>query len=141
MKSIKVTNLGEIRNELNKYKRGKKFDIHQFNQVARLAWLGKIVMHPLYREDPECKSFMLYCDFPEEFQNHFLDFDQDLLCQMHIVDGEQAEALTQILRLGMEERAALYQSLRQRDFYFDRFYKSRDKRTEAESDEGSTDGE
>ena len=52
MKSIKVTNLGEIRNELNKYKKGKKFDIHQFNQIARLAWLGKIVMQPL---DPEKK--------------------------------------------------------------------------------------
>ncbi|MEJ2631009.1 MAG: hypothetical protein P8011_06940 [Acidihalobacter sp.] len=129
MKSIKVTNLGEIRNELNKYKRGKKFDIHQFNQVARLAWLGKIVMHPLDREDPECKAFMLYCDFPEDFQNHFLDVDQDLVGQMHIVDGEQAEALTRILRQGMEERAALYQDLRQRDFYFDRFYRSGDKRS------------
>ena len=124
MKSIKVTNLGEIRNELNKYKRGKKFDIHQFNQVARLAWLGKIVMHPLDREDPECKAFLLYCDFPEDFPNHFLDIDQDIVGQMHIVDGEQAEALTRILRLGMEERAALYQSLRQRDFYFDQFYRA-----------------
>ncbi len=135
MKSIKVTNLGEIRNELNKYKRGKKFDIHQFNQVARLAWLGKIVMHPLDREDAECKAFLLYCDFPDEFQNHFLDVDQDLVGQMHIVDGEQAEALAQILRQGIEERAQLYQGLRQRDFYFDQFYKPRDKKKKNETDE------
>lgn len=141
MKSIKVTNLGEIRNELNKYKRGKKFDIHQFNQVARLAWLGKIVMHPLDREDAECKSFLMYCDFPEEFQNHFLDVDQDIVGQMHIVDGEQAEALTKILRLGMEERAALYQSLSQRDFYFDQFYRPRDKPTNETGKEESVKGE
>lgn len=141
MKSIKVTNLGEIRNELNKYKRGKKFDIHQFNQVARLAWLGKIVMHPLDREDPDCKSFMLYCDFPDNFQNHFLDVDQDLVGQMHIVDGEQAEALTQILRLGMEERAGLYQSLRQRDFYFDQFYRPRGKDADTSDEKGPAEGE
>lgn len=141
MKSIKVTNLGEIRNELNKYKRGKKFDIHQFNQVARLAWLGKIVMHPLDREDAECKSFMLYCDFPDDFQNHFLDVDQDIVGQMHIVDGEQAEALTQILRTGMEERAALYRGLRQRDFYFDQFYRPGGKRADEAGEEGPAKGE
>ena len=141
MKSIKVTNLGEIRNELNKYKRGKKFDIHQFNQVARLAWLGKIVMHPLDREDAECKSFMMYCDFPDDFQNHFLDVDQDLVGQMHIVDGEQAEALTQILRQGMEERAALYQSLRQRDFYFGQFYRPRGKDSDKAAEEEPAKGE
>jgi hypothetical protein len=50
MKSLKISNLGEIRNELNKYKKGKKFDIHQFNQVARLAWLGKLVIQPWIRK-------------------------------------------------------------------------------------------
>lgn len=141
MKSIKVTNLGEIRNELNRYKRGKKFDIPQFNQVARLAWLGRIVMHPLDREDPDCRSFLLYCDFPDEFQGHFVDADQDIVGQMHIVDGEQAEALTRILRMGMEERAALYQSLGQRDFYFDQFYRSGEKRRKDSGDEGAAEGE
>lgn len=129
MKSIKVTNLGEIRNELNKYKKGKKFDIYQFNQVARLAWLGKIIMHPLDREDPECRSFLMYCEPLDEFQNHFLDIDEDLVGQMHIVDGEQAEALANILRMGVEERAGLYQSLRQRDFYFDQFYHDKNEKS------------
>ena len=93
MKSIKVSNLGEIRNELNKYKKGKKFDIHQFNQVARLAWLGKVALQPLDPEDPDCKSLLLYVDYPEELAQHFLDTDQELLGHMHIVDGEQGQAL------------------------------------------------
>lgn len=127
MKSIKISNLGEIRNELNKYKKGKKFDIHQFNQMARLAWLGKIVMQPLDPLDEKCESFLLYCDYPDEFQTHFLDPDQDLVGQMHIVDGEQALALSRIMQRGVEERALLYQDLRQRDFYFDEFYRPKNR--------------
>jgi hypothetical protein len=122
MKSIKVSNLGEIRNELNKYKKGKKFDIHQFNQVARLAWLGKVALQPLDPEDADCKSLLLYVDYPEELAQHFLDTDQELLGHMHIVDGEQGQALVDILRSGVEERAKLYQELSRNDFYFRHFY-------------------
>lgn len=137
MKSIKISNLGEIRNELNKYKKGKKFDIHQFNQVARLAWLGKIVLQPLDPEDADCKSYLMYADFPEELAAHFLDLDQDLVGHMHIVDSEQGNALAEILRSGVEERANLYQQLSRNDFYFRQFYKSEEKDTpEAEADEG-----
>ncbi|HDP90181.1 MAG TPA: hypothetical protein ENN42_09585 [Thioalkalivibrio sp.] len=123
MKSIKVTNLGEIRNELNKYKKGKKFDIHQFNQIARLAWLGKIVMQPLDPEDPDTKSFLLYVDYPDALAEHILDTDQELMGQMHIVDAQQGEALIEILRSGVEERAKMYEELRRNDFYFRHFYK------------------
>jgi len=123
MKSLKVTNIGEIRNELNKYKRGKKFDIHQFNQVARLAWLGRVLMQPLDQEDPECKSFLMFVQEPDELPAHFLDTDQDLMGAMHIVDGEQAEALIQVLRSGVEERAKLYEDLSRSDFYFRYFYR------------------
>lgn len=125
MKSIKISNLGEIRNELNKYKKGKKFDINQFNQMARLAWLGKIVMHPLDPLDEKCEAFLLYCERPDEFQGYFLDPDQDLVGQMHIVDGEQGQALSRILQRGVEERALLYQDLSRRDFYFGEFYRSK----------------
>ncbi|AOV16498.1 hypothetical protein BJI67_04905 [Acidihalobacter aeolianus] len=137
MKSIKISNLGEIRNELNKYKKGKKFDIHQFNQMARLAWLGKIVMQPLDPLDEKCESFLLYCDYPDEFQSHFLDPDQDLVGQMHIVDGEQALALSRIMQRGVEERALLYQDLRQRDFYFDEFYRPKKQGGEQSPDEAA----
>ena len=47
MKSIQITDLGALRNELAKYKKGKKLGIRQFNQAARLAWLGKAVLSPL----------------------------------------------------------------------------------------------
>lgn len=134
MKSIKISNLGEIRNELNKYKKGKKFDIHQFNQMARLAWLGKIVMQSLDPLDEKCESFLLYCEYPDEFQAHFLDTDQDLVGQMHIVDGEQALALSRILQQGVEERALLYQDLRRRDFYFGEFYRPKEPKETAGED-------
>lgn len=124
MKSLKISNIGEIRNELNKYKKGRKFDIHQFNQVARLAWLGKLVMQPLDPEDGECKAFLMYCDHPDELAAHFLNPDEELVGRMHIVDGEQAEALIRILRMGVEERARLYEDLARSDFYFRHFYKS-----------------
>jgi hypothetical protein len=126
MKALKITNIGDIRNELNRYRRGRKFDIHQFNQVARLAWLGRVVMQPLAPEDPDCKSFLVFVQEPDELAAHFLDTDRDLAGAMHIVDGEQAGALIQVLRSGVEERAKLYEDLSRSDFYFRYFYRPRD---------------
>lgn len=138
MKSPKITNISEIRNELNRYKRGKKFDIHQFNQVARLAWLGRVVMQPLDPEDPQCGSCLLFVQEPEELAAHFLDTDQELLGAMHIVDGEQAKALIQVLRSGVEERAKLFEDLSRSDFYFRHFYHSDEApQAETESQAGS----
>jgi hypothetical protein len=122
MKNIKVTDIGAIKNELRKYKAGKKLDINQFNQVARLAWLGKIVMQPLDPMDADTKSWLLYADYPDPMAEHALNIDQDLIGQMHIVDSEQGEALAKVLEQGIKERMALYQDLKQRDFYFDHFY-------------------
>ncbi len=141
MKSTKITNLGNIRNELNRYKRGKKFDIHQFNQVARLAWLGRVVMQPLdpetagtpgiqaEPEDTKSRAFLLFVQEPDELAAHFLNTDQELTGAMHIVDGDQAEALIQILRGGVEERAKLYEDLSRSDFYFRHFYRPKGERT------------
>jgi hypothetical protein len=140
MKSLKITNIGEIRNELNKYKRGKKFDIHQFNQVARLAWLGRVVMQPLDPEDPECKSFLMFIQEPDELPAHFLDIDQDLMGAMHIVDGEQAAALIQVLRSGVEERAKLYEDLSRSDFYFRYFYHPKEEPASEETTAGPQGG-
>jgi len=47
MKGIQITDLSALRNDLAKYKKGKKLGIRQFNQTARLAWLGKAVLSPL----------------------------------------------------------------------------------------------
>jgi len=127
MKSIKVTDIGTIKNELRKYKAGKKFDINQFNQIARLAWFGKVTMQPLDPEDETCRSFLLFADYPDDFIEHFLRTDEDLIGQMHIVDSEQAKALVKIIEQGVQERAELYQSMKQRDFYFKHFYESSDK--------------
>ena len=122
MKEIKVTDIGTIKNELRKYKAGKKLDINQFNQVARLAWLGKFVAQPLDANDPTCKSLLVYVDFPDDLARHMLNIDEELMGHMHIVDAEQGKALAKVLELGVQERAALYQDLRHRDFYFGSFY-------------------
>lgn len=126
MKSIKVTDLSQVKNELNKYRKGKKFDINQFNQIARLAWLGKITLQPLDPQDASCQSLLLYADYPDELPGHFLNIDHDLLGHIHIVDGEQGQALIKILEQGVGERAALYRDLAQRDFYFGHFYQPDD---------------
>ena len=127
MKSIKVTDLGTIKNELNKYKKGQKFNIPQFNEVARLAWLGKVVMQPLDPLDPECQSYLVFVDFPEPLAGRFLPTtDEELVGGIHIVDGEQGEALARIIEQGVQERVAVFQRLGQRDFYFDHFYRPED---------------
>ncbi|QKT04560.1 hypothetical protein HUS23_12455 [Ectothiorhodospiraceae bacterium 2226] len=133
MKTIKMTDLGTLKNELNKYRKGKKFDINQFNQIARLAWLGKIVMQPLDPLAEDVKSYLLYADFPDPVNDQVLATDEDLIGRMHIVDAEQGEALAKILEEGFKERLALAQALRARDFYFSKFYGKKDK---ARGDEG-----
>jgi len=126
MKTIKVSDIGEIKNQLRKYKHGKKLDIHQFNQVARLAWLGKLILQPLDPLDAECKAVLTYVDVADDLAEHFLRTDEDLSGHIHIVDGEQAKALIQVIELGVKERAALYQDLKNRDFYFNYFYQTDD---------------
>lgn len=123
MKQIKVTDVGQIKNELNKYKKGKKLDIRQFNQVARMAWLGKVTMSPLDPEDPECRAYLLYIHHPEGLAEHFLTLDEDLMSQIHILDAEQSQYVAEILRTGVAERAAQLQALNERDFYFGKFFK------------------
>ena len=123
MKSIKLTDISAVKNELRKYKHGKKFDINQFNQVARLAWLGKLTLQPLDAQDQESRAMLVHVDYPDELIDHILNTDQDLVGHIHIVDGEQADALVKIMELGVRERIVLYQDLQQRDFYFDHFYK------------------
>ncbi|MDH5256448.1 MAG: hypothetical protein OEX07_00520 [Gammaproteobacteria bacterium] len=123
MKTIKIKEVGNLKNELRKYTAGKKLDINQFDQMARLAWLGKLIFQPLEPTDPNCKSLMVYAEFPTEFQEHFLNTDDDLVGCMHIVDAEQGEALIKVMEQGVNERAALYADLKQRGFYFEHFYK------------------
>lgn len=126
MKSDKVSNLGAIRNELNKYRRGKKFDIHQFNQIARLAWLGRVSLQPLEPEDPDCTAYLMHVDYPEGLAAQVVDADDELLGHIFIVDGEQGDAFVRILREGVEARGRLYEELGRRDFYFGHFYQGGD---------------
>ncbi len=123
MKSIKVTDVGQVKNELNKYRKGRKLEIRQFNQAARLAWLGKVTMMPLDPEDPETQSFLMYIDYPDGLSARILNLDDDLVGRIFILDGEQAGYMAEIVEQGVRERAALYEDLDRRDFYFGKFYR------------------
>ena len=121
-KSIELTDLHSLKNQLNKYRKGKKLTLPEFNQAARLAWLGKAVLQPLDPEDPACKAFLLYLEEPEGLAGQVLHLDEHLVGRIHILDHEQGLALAGILEEGVKARAALYQELDQKDFYFERFF-------------------
>ena len=127
MKEIKLTDVGQLRNELAKYKKGKKLDIRLFNQVARLAWLGKIVLCPLDPEDAECKAWLLHLQPLEGLAAEIIRVDEDLngqpfTSQIHILDAEQGGYLAQIFQEGMQQRARELEALNQRDFYLGKFF-------------------
>jgi hypothetical protein len=127
MKTIRLNDLGSLKNELNKYKKGRKLDIRLFNQVARLAWLGKIVLCRLDPEDPESKAWLLHLQPLAGLAAEIIKVDEDLnglpfASQIHILDGEQGEALAAIFKEGMEHRARELNALERREFYFEKFF-------------------
>jgi hypothetical protein len=126
-RTIPIADLGTLKNELAKYKKGKKLDIRLFNQVARLAWLGKIVLCPLDPDDASCRSWLLHLQPLEGLAEQIIRVDEDLngqpfSSQIHILDSEQGAALAAIFRDGMEQRARELQALEQREFYFEKFF-------------------
>ncbi len=124
MKPMAITDVGRLKNELNKYKKGKKLDIRHFNQAARLAWLGKITLAPLDPQDPQCQAYLLHLAYPEGLDAHLIDLDEDLMSQIHVLDGEQARYLAEILKQGVEDRAGELSRLARRDFYLEKFFRS-----------------
>ena len=127
MKEIRLTDVGQLKNELNKYKKGKKLDIRLFNQVARLAWLGRIVLSPLDPEDPDCHAWLLYLQPLDGLAREIITLDEDLngmpfTSQIHILDAEQGGRLARILREGMQQRARELEALNRREFYLEEFF-------------------
>jgi hypothetical protein len=134
MKDIRIVDAGALKNELAKYKKGKKLDIRLFNQVARLAWLGKIVLCPLDPEDPECRAWLLHLQPLEGLAAEIIRVDEDLngqpfASQIHILDAEQGAHLADIFRAGMQNRARDLETLAQRDFYFEKYFSTEGKST------------
>lgn len=125
-KTVPLTDVGALRNELGRYKRGRKLEIRQFNQVARLAWLGRVVLAPLDPEDPENRAWLLHLERPEGVAEQFLVVDENLFQRIHILDAEQGEHLAAILQQGVQERAGALEGLNRRDFYFEKYFKPGD---------------
>jgi hypothetical protein len=123
-KTIPLTDVGSLRNELAKYKKGRKLDIRQFNQVARLAWLGRVVLSPFDPENSENRAWLLHLERPEGIAAQFLIVDEDLFQRIHILDAEQGEHLAAILQQGVQERAGALEALNRRDFYFEKYFES-----------------
>jgi hypothetical protein len=115
---------GTLKNALRKYTRGAKLTISQFNQAARLAWLGRVVLSPLDPADPECRAWLLHLQPPQGLAAQILHLDEDLLGRIHVLDGEQGERLVEILREGVEARARALHDLDARDFYLQRFMRT-----------------
>ena len=131
-KEIKLADIGQLRNELAKYRKGRKLDIRLFNQAARLAWLGRIVLCPLDPEDPACEAWLLHLQPLEGLAAEIIRVDEDLngmpfASQIHVLDAEQGTALAAIFRQGMEQRAMELRTLADRDFYFERFFRPDEK--------------
>jgi hypothetical protein len=122
MKSIKLEDVSKLKNELAKYRKGKKLEIAQFNQAARLAWLGRIVLAALDPDDPTCDAYLLYCERAQGVEGELLRIDEYLYSRVHVLDSEQARVLGEILRDGVHARANAVRSLNERDFYFDKFF-------------------
>jgi hypothetical protein len=122
-KTIPLADVGALRNELAKYKKGKKLDIRQFNQAARLAWLGRVVLSPLDPEDPDNRAWLLHLERPEGIAGEVMIVDEDLYQRIHVLDAEQGEHLAAILRQGVSERAEALETLNRRDFYFEKYFK------------------
>ncbi|WP_308387837.1 hypothetical protein [Acidithiobacillus sp. AMEEHan] len=127
MKTIPIADVSTLKNELNKYKKGKKLEIPRFNQLARMAYLGRLVMAPLDPEDPACKSYLVHVQEPQGLAAHFIELDEDLIDGILILDGEQAMAMAGIMQQGVEDRARWHEELNQRDFYFSSFYRPKER--------------
>lgn len=132
MKNIPIADLSALKNELAKYKKGRKLEIRLFNQVARLAWLGRIVLCPLEREDPGCKAWLLYLQPLEGLERELIRVDEEangmpFASQIHILDAEQGEALAAIFKEGMERRVRELEALKKREFYFEKFFSAEKK--------------
>ena len=123
MSTVKFADLGTLKNELRKYQHGRKLDIRQFNQAARLAWLGLAALSPLDPEDPECRAWLLHLERPGSVAAEVLTLDEDLLGRIHVLDAEQGEHLAGILREGFEARAGDLAALERRDFYLAKFFR------------------
>jgi hypothetical protein len=133
-KTIPLQDTGALKNELRKFQKGEKLTIQDFNKIARLAYFGFIVLTPLDPDDDNVTSYLMYIQPPEGLPATQLDIDEDMPDSIRILDGEQGDAIADVIRQGVRDRLDHIQKVAGTEFYFQYFYEN------AGKDEGSDDG-
>ncbi|MFA9459888.1 hypothetical protein [Thiohalorhabdus methylotrophus] len=123
-KTIPLQDTGSLKNELRKYQKGQKLTIQEFNRVARLAYFGFVVLTPLDPEDDEVDSYLMYIQPPEGLPATQLEVYEDMPDSITILDGEQGNAIADVIRQGVRDRVDQLQAINRREFYFEYFYEN-----------------
>jgi len=121
-KTIPLQDTGALKNELRKFQKGQKLTIQDFNKIARLGYYGFIVLTPLDHEDDNVTSYLMYIQPPEGLPATQLEVDEDMPDSIRILDGEQGDAIADVIRQGVRDRLDHIQQVAQTDFYFQYFY-------------------
>ncbi|HKJ71881.1 MAG TPA: hypothetical protein VKA55_09040 [Gammaproteobacteria bacterium] len=137
-KTIPLQDTGALKNELRKFQKGEKLTIQDFNKIARLAYFGFIVLTPLDPEDDNVTSYLMYIQPPEGLPATQLDIDEDMPDSIRILDGEQGDAIADVIRQGVRDRLDHIQRVAGTEFYFQYFYENTgDGQSGGGSDDGS----
>jgi hypothetical protein len=123
-KTIPLQDTGALKNELRKFQKGEKLTIQDFNKIARLAYFGFIVLTPLDPEDDNVTSYLMYIQPPEGLPATQLDIDEDMPDSIRILDGEQGDAIADVIRQGVRDRLDHIQKVVGTEFYFQYFYEN-----------------
>ncbi|KPV41140.1 hypothetical protein AN478_04345 [Thiohalorhabdus denitrificans] len=137
-KTIPLQDTGSLKNELRKYQKGQKLTIQEFNRVARLAYFGFVVLTPLDPENDEVDSYLMYIQPPEGLPATQLDIYEDMPDSITILDGEQGNAIADVIRQGVRDRVDQLQAVNRREFYFEYFYEQEQSGSSGENGDGSS---
>lgn len=122
--SIPLQDTGALKNELRRFQKGQKLTIQEFNKVARLAYFGYVVLNHLDPEDDSVTAYLMYLQPPEGLAGTVLDVYEDMPDSIRILDGEQGDAIADVIRQGIHERLDHLQRIENSDFYFHYFYEN-----------------
>lgn len=135
-KTIPLQDTGALKNELRRFQKGEKLTIQDFNKIARLAYFGFVVLTPLDPEDDSVTSYLMYIQPPEGLPATQLPVDEDMPDSIRILDGEQGDAIADVIRQGVRDRLDHIQQVAGKEFYFQYFYENAGEGEGSDDDSG-----